>query len=216
MGRKSTNCHLVNSNPQKHHKINVIHTVSLQVKAACQVDHPSDYTKLCRVEVDLQADTCCAGATFCLIANTGKMADVEGFHGDLGKLEGIPIGTCYTAIDHPVLQETIIAMFHQCLYFGSQMEESLSNLNQIRAQGLVVDTCPKQYSASKSLHGIYDEEEDFFLPFHMHGCTSYFVSCLPIQKEIGECQQITFTLEQEWDPYLQTFTTLEQAYVNKE
>jgi len=50
----------------------------------------------------------------------------------------------------------------------------------------------------------------------MHGCTSYFLSCLPTQKKIDECQQIIFTLEQEWDPYLQTFATLEQAYINKE
>ncbi len=52
MERKSTNCHLANPNPQKHHKINVICTISLQVKAAHKIDHPSDYTKLCQVEVD--------------------------------------------------------------------------------------------------------------------------------------------------------------------
>jgi len=46
MGRKSTNCHPGNPNPQKHHKFSAICTISLQVKAACQVDHPSDYTKL--------------------------------------------------------------------------------------------------------------------------------------------------------------------------
>jgi len=49
----------------------------------------------------------------------------------------------------------------------------------------------------------------------MHGCTSYFLSCLPTKKEIDKCQQITFTSEQEWDSYLQTFATEEQAYVNK-
>jgi len=151
-----------------------------------------------------------------LIADTGRTADVEGFHGDLGKLEGIPIGTCYTAIDHPVLQETIIGVFHQCLYFGSQMEESLINPNQLRANGLVVDTCPKQYSGGKSLHGIYHEEEDMLIPFRMHGCISYFASRLPTQAEINDCRQIVFTSEQEWDPYSQTFATLEKAYEKKE
>jgi len=99
MGRKSTKHHQDNPNPKKHHKINAICMVSLQVKAAHQIDHPTEYTNLCQVEVDLHADTCCAGATFHLIANTGKTANVEGFHGDLGKLEGIPINTCYTVID---------------------------------------------------------------------------------------------------------------------
>jgi len=57
------------------------------------------------------------------------MADVEGFHKDLGKLENIPIGMCYTAINHLGLQETIIGVFHECLYFGANMEESLINPN---------------------------------------------------------------------------------------
>ncbi len=81
--------------------------------------------------MDLHADTCYAGVTFWLIADTGCMANLEGFHGDLGKLEGIPTGTCYTVIDHPILQETIIRVFHQCLYSRSQMEESLINPNQL-------------------------------------------------------------------------------------
>jgi len=91
----------------------------------------SDFTKLCQVEVDSRADTCCAGATFCLVEETDWIADMEGFHKDLGKLENIPIGTYYTAIDHPGLQETIIRVFHECLYFGANMEESLINPNQL-------------------------------------------------------------------------------------
>jgi len=188
----------------------------MQVKTAQTIEHPTDYKKLCWVEVDSHADTCCAGATFKMITDTGCTADVEGFHGNLGKLEGIPIGACYTAIDHPILQETIIGVYHQCLYFGSQMEESLINLNQLCANGLVVDTCPKQYSKGKSLHGIYHEEDDLYIPFRMHACTSYFSSQLPTQKEIAECRQIVFTLEEPWDLYSQTFTMPEKAYKNKE
>jgi len=93
------------------------------------------------------------------MADMGCTANVEAFHGNLGKLESIPIGTCYTAIDHLVLQETIIRVFHQCLYhFGGQMEESLINPNQLWANMLVINTCPKQYSNEKSLHGIYHGE----------------------------------------------------------
>jgi len=75
------------------------------------VKHPCSYRKLCQVEADLCADTCCAGAIFWLIADTGHTANVKGFHVDLGKLEGISIGICYTAMDLPVLQETIIGVF---------------------------------------------------------------------------------------------------------
>jgi len=66
------------------------------------------------------------------------------------------------AIDHPGLQETIIGVFYECLYFGDQMEDLLINPNQLCANRLIVDTCPKQFSIGKSLHGIYNAKEDFF------------------------------------------------------
>jgi len=104
------------------------------------IEHPTNYMKLCWVEVDSCANTCCAGATFKLIADTGRTADVEGFHGNLGKLEGIPIGTCYTAINHPVLQETIIRVFHQCLYLEARNPSSIQiNFKQM---GLLLTHSP--------------------------------------------------------------------------
>jgi len=154
MGWKSKNQHPDNPNTKKQQKINMICMISMQVKKAQTIEHPTNYKKLCQVEVDSCADTCCAGTTFKLIADMGCTADVKGFHGNLGKLAGIPIGTCYTAINHPVLQETIMGAFHQCLYFGGQMEEYLINPNQLWANGLIVDMCPKQYSNGKSFHGI--------------------------------------------------------------
>jgi len=141
------------------------------------------------------------------------MADVKGFHEDLGNLENIPIGMCYTAINHPALQETIIGNFHECLYFGANMEESLINLNQFHAHGLIVHTCLKQYSGGKSMHRIYETAKDFFLPFWMHGCISYFSSSrLPTKEKINTCRHITFTSEQPWDPYSQVFAHEEKAY----
>jgi len=69
-------------------------------------------------------------------------ADVEGIHGDLGKLKGIPIGTCYTVIDHPALQETIIGVFHQCLYFGSQMKNPSSIQISFEQMGMLLAHAP--------------------------------------------------------------------------
>ncbi len=211
MGQGSANRHQQNPN-LKHRKINVIWTVSHLVKKTNAIRHTSDSTKLCCEEVDSHADTCCAGTTFYLVEETDRTADVEGFHEDLGKLENIPIGTCYTAIDHPGLQETIIGVFHECLYFGDRMQDSLINPNQLRANGLIVDTCPKQFSGGKSLHGIYNAEEDFFLPFRLHGCISYFSSRMPTMEEIASCRHVVFTSKQPWDPYSQSFMQQEQAY----
>jgi len=210
MGQASNNRHV--QNPNKKRKINAIRTISHAIKKTTTIRHTADTAKLCRVKVDSRADTCCAGATFCLIEETDRTADVEGFHSDLGKLENIPIGTCYTAIDHPGSQETIIGVFHECLYFGDKMEDSLINPNQIWANGLVVDTCPKQFSNGKSMHGIYNPDDDFFLPFRMHGCISYFSSRIPSKEEIDTCQHVVFTSEKPWDPYAQSFADQECTY----
>jgi len=114
--------------------------------------------------------------------------------------------------DHPGLQEMIIGVFHECLYFGDWMEALLINPNRLWANGFVVDTCPKQFSGGKSLHGIYCAEEEFFLLFWMNGCISYFASLMPTKEEIDTCCHIIFTSERPWDPYSQSFVQQEQAY----
>jgi hypothetical protein len=61
-----------------------------------------------------------------------RIADVTGFqHDDLGILKEIPIATCCAAIDHPELQETLILVCHESLYFGNGMEDSLISPNQL-------------------------------------------------------------------------------------
>jgi hypothetical protein len=57
-----------------------------------------------------------------------------------------------------------------------------------------VDTCPKQFSGGKSMHGIYVPDEDIFIPFWIQGCISYFASHLPTDEELATCRCITFTL----------------------
>jgi len=103
MGQGSANHHQQNPN-LKCQKINAIQTMLHLVKMTKAIRHTTDTMKLCHVEVDSCADTCCTGATFYLVEETNRTADVKGFHKDLGKLENIPIGTCYIAIDHPSLQ----------------------------------------------------------------------------------------------------------------
>jgi len=92
------------------------------------------------------------------------------------------------------------------------MEDSLIYPNQIWANGLVVDTWPKQFSNGKSMHGIYNPDDNFFLLFCMHGCISYFSSWIPSKEEINTSRHVVFTSEKPWDPYVQSFAEQECAY----
>lgn len=76
------------------------------------------------------------------------------------------------AYDHPNLQETLILIFYECLYFGAEMQHSLICPNKVWDNGINVDFCPKQYSNGLSLHGINVPKEEITMPFKLHGCIS--------------------------------------------
>jgi hypothetical protein len=111
------------------------------------INHPSDHSLRCRVEIDSRADTTCAGAAFKLIdKSVSRVTDVGGFHPDMPEMKNIPIGTAVTAFDLAHVQDTVMLVFHEALYLGKGMKESLINPNQLHHNGIVFDTCPKQFS----------------------------------------------------------------------
>eukprot|EP00934_Nitzschia_sp_Nitz4_P001469 Nitzschia sp. Nitz4//scaffold498_size9664//494//4337//NITZ4_009088-RA/size9664-snap-gene-0.10-mRNA-1//-1//CDS//3329553087//1469//frame0 len=173
------------------------------------VQNPTDYQLRARAEMDSRADTVCAGATFALHYATGKVADVSGFHPTMDSLSNIPIGTAITAVD--LEDETIILVFNEALYFGAAMEESLIPPAQLWNHGIICDITPKVHSGGKSIHGIYDATEDVYIPFHLHGCISYFQTRLPTDHEKDSCRWITLTSDREWSPYSDDFNAAEQA-----
>jgi hypothetical protein len=151
----------------KSHKIGSLHVVSYKIlkTVATLVRTPTNNTTICRAEVDSRADTVCCGKTFRMIKQSPPVATVPGFHGDLGALNDVPITNCCTAIDLPDLQEMRIVICNEALYFGTGIEDLLISPNQLWVNGLIVDTCPKQFSGGKSMHGIYVPDEDIFIPF---------------------------------------------------
>jgi hypothetical protein len=80
-----------------------------------------------------------------------------------------------------------------------------------RHPSYTVDVVPKQYSDGKSLHGIHHLDSNVFIPFHLNGCISYFLSWLPSDKEVNQCWWITFTSDAEWQPYSDHFSKAEKA-----
>ena len=82
-------------------------------------------------------------------------------------------------------------------------------------RGLAVDSTPKQYSDGKSLHGIYSEQDNVEIPFHLHGSTSYFVTRLPTKVEKQNCRWVSFTSDREWNPKSDRFENAERAMREK-
>jgi Reverse transcriptase (RNA-dependent DNA polymerase) len=93
------------------------------------------------------------------------------------------------------------------------MENSLLSPAQLWDHGVTLDVVPKQYSDGQSIHGIHHPDENIHIPFHLHGCISYFCTRLPSKEEINNCRWITFTSEREWNPYSDHFADSERAMI---
>ena len=105
----------------------------------------------------------CAGANTWVLALTGQICDVQGFHQAFDALADILVAQVVTAV---TLEngELITLVINESLYFGSQMDHSLINPKQIQAFGIDVFDNP------------FDMERDFgidhpdcFIPFDVEG-----------------------------------------------
>ena len=102
-----------------------------------------------------------------------------------------------TAWTNPTDQETIILIFHECLYFGKSLDHSLINPNQIRHNG--IDYWDNPYDASHELSIVVDG--DFSIPLRFHGTKLVFNSRVPTAKELDTCRQVEMTSIIPWEPH---------------
>ena len=146
-------------------------------------------------ELDTRADTICCGANWRILEPTGLCCDVRGFHESFDAIKDIPIASAATAItdENGV---TYILVVNEALYFGSTLDHSLINPNQIRHYGIPVSDDP--YDPNREL-GI--DHEELFVPFQTRGATICFESRVPTTHELDQCTYIVLTDDAiEWDP----------------
>ena len=124
-------------------------------------------------QMDTMADTTCAGANFRLLETTGQTCEVSGFHSAMTAIEDVPVATCATAYTDEDGQ-TFILIFHQALYFGRGMDNSLINPNQIRPLGIPVSDDP--YDGDRAFGIVHT---DLYIPFKTEGTKVHFVSRVP-------------------------------------
>ena len=151
-----------------------------------KADH-EDY-KRGACELDTRADTICARQNFRPISLTGMTCEVHGFHDSFNTVPNVPVAQVATAFIHPTTHETFILIINEALYFGSTMDHSLINPNQIRSYGISVSDDP--YDKSRPF-GI--DHEDIFIPFQTKGSAVYFDSFVPSDSDLERCRHIMLT-----------------------
>jgi hypothetical protein len=133
--------------------------------------------------MDSRADTFCAGENFIHLFHHGTECDVLGYSDELGTMKNILVMTVAVAIDEVLTHKTHIMIVTFALYFGLKIKQSLICLNQCREGGTIIEECPHQFN-SASKHVLTTPDQSLFVPFQMHGQTSYFLSRQPTDKEL--------------------------------
>ena len=155
--------------------------------------HPTTIGHVARNELDTHADTCCAGSNWSLMDYTGEICEVSPFHNSCEPVTDVPVARCCTVYTSPDTGQEWLLVGDQMLWFGSSLEHSLINPNQLREHGLDVNDNPFE----PHLFGI--NSEDVFVPFDATGTVVYFDSRTPTQWETNHLPVVLLTSET-WDP----------------
>ena len=159
------------------------------------------------VELDTHADTCVAGSNTVVLDLTGKSVSVSPFcETEYNSIEDVPIATVATAYDCPVTGRVYVLVINEALYFRDKMHHTLLCPNQLRAHGLKVDDCPRQYDKN-STHSISIPDTDLTIPLSLRGVISGFTTRRPTEGEVDDLSlHVELTSDVDWDPYALTFS----------
>jgi hypothetical protein len=114
----------------------------MQTRDIRQVQNQTWAGFIARNEMDTHADTCCAGSNWSLMELTGEVCDVNPFLNSYDPVTEIPVARCCTVWTDQESSTEYLIIADQMLWFGTLMENSLINPNQLLAYGVVVNNDP--------------------------------------------------------------------------
>lgn len=147
-----------------------------------RVPHETHPGTIGKNEMDTHADTCCAGANWKLMNTRNEICEVAPFLDSYEPVKEVMVAQCCTVWTSTETGQEYLLVCDQMLWFGSQMEHSLINPNQIREYGIPV--CDNPFNAQ--CFGI--DTDETFVPFNTTGTIVYFESRVPTVWEENICQ----------------------------
>ena len=147
-------------------------------------------------ESDSNADTCCLGSNFTILAYTNRTADVYPYNDSYEPVRQVPIVSGATKYDHPSGQSYIL-IINEALFYGTKMGHSLINPNQLRHSGVGFWDNPYDYNHKL---GIEIYENGINIPMVYQGTKLVFKTSVPTEQELNTLPHITLTSEQPWNP----------------
>jgi hypothetical protein len=153
--------------------------------------------KIVKSEIDNHADTTFFGSNFTAIHFTGAYCEGRPFSDQYNTMPNIPIATAATAWDNPDTGEVVILLFHQGLWFGIALENSLIYPNQSRMHG--IEICDNPFDPHRKI-GIKDPVNDIEIPMEFGNSFVYLTTRAPTLQEIRNIPPIEMTSDAPWNP----------------
>jgi hypothetical protein len=153
--------------------------------------------KIAKSEINNHTDMTCFGSNFTAIHFTGAYCEVQPFSDQYNTMPNIPIATAATARDNPDTGEVVILLFHQGLWFGDALENSLINLNQWRMHG--IEICDDPFDSNRKIW-IKDPVNEIEIPMEFGNNFVYLTTQAPSLEEIRNIPPIEMTSDAPWDP----------------
>ena len=138
-------------------------------------------------ELDTDTNTICAKENFSLMASTGQLCDVSGFHSNFESIKDIHVGTVATAYQAESTTVCVL-IIHEALIFGNPMDHSLINPIQIRYNGTSV--CNNSFD---NVNALEIDRSDVFIQFVTQEAAIYFESYIPSNEDLIDCPRIELT-----------------------
>ena len=148
-------------------------------------------------ETDTNADTCCFGTNFVILNHgTGRTADVYPYDKAYKSITNVPIVAGATAYDDLLTKTTYILVFNEGLYYGTSLDHSTINPNQIRANGIPYWDNPYNYD-----NGLRITPTEFLdISLVVNGTKLKFTTRTPTTDELTKCLHIQMTIPIPWEP----------------
>jgi hypothetical protein len=156
------------------------------------IPHETITGAVARNELDTHADTCCAGANWKLMETTNEVCEVTPFLDSYEPIKEVKVGWCCTVWTSMDTGREFLLVGDQMLWFGTQMNHSLINPNQICEYGIPV------YDDPFSVLQFGTDGNAIFIPFDTTGMIVYFESRVPTDWEERNLPILILTGE-EWD-----------------
>ena len=151
--------------------------------------------------MDTHADTCFSVDNWTPMHYTGEVFEVSPFFNTYTPVQETPLARCCTVWTDDEGKDYLL-VGDEMLWFGTALENSLINPNQIRAYELSINNDPF------NVNELGIDLEELFIPFNTMGAVVHFESCVPTEWETTHFPFILLTADS-WYP-----TTVDMSVEN--